>query len=316
MSNRVWLASYPKSGNTWMRLLIGCLSLKDGEAVDINKTAGNCGIASGRGPFDDLTLIDSGLLTHDEIDRLRPRVYEGLTRAAEEEVQDEPRTPPPVRFAKTHDAYTLTPLGEPLLAGARGAKGAIVIVRDPRDVAPSLANHRRTTIDEAIDFMSDPRAIFSARTDRQERQFRQCLLGWSGHIASWLDQRDIPVHLVRYEDLKRDTAGTLLAAMGFAGFPATRKQIARAVSLAAFDTLQAQEREIGFAEWRGGEGDLFFRRGKTGAWRNEMTAEQVACIESAHGMMMDQLGYELSTEPQTVRSKELIVPAINHMGRL
>lgn len=318
MSDRVWLASYPKSGNTWMRLLIGSLSLKDGEALDINKTAGNSGIASGRGPFDYLTLIDSGLLTHDEIDCLRPRVHEERTPAVEDEPQDEPRTPPPVRFVKAHDAYTLTSLGEPLLAGARGAKGAIVIVRDPRDVAPSLAIHRYTTIDAAIDFMNDPRAVFSGRTDRQERQFRQCLRGWSGHAASWLDQRDIPVHLVRYEDLKRDTDGTLLGALRFAGFPATRKQIARAVSLAAFDELQAQEREIGFAEWRDrdGNGNLFFRRGDAGVWRHELTAEQVARIEAAHGMMMERLGYELSTTSPAVRAKGLSFPAINQMGDL
>ena len=63
---------------------------------------------------------------------------EPLEDDADEEM--EPDTLP-VRFAKVHDAYTFTPAGEPLLAGARGAQGAIVIVRDPRDVAPSLANH-------------------------------------------------------------------------------------------------------------------------------------------------------------------------------
>ena len=61
---------------------------------------------------------------------------------------------------KAHDAYTLTPKGEPLLAGARGADGAIVIVRDPRDVAPSLANHNRSSIDDAIAFMNDKNAGF------------------------------------------------------------------------------------------------------------------------------------------------------------
>ena len=73
MTNHVWLASYPKSGNTWLRMLIGCLSLKDGEQVDINKSLERGGIASARGPFDHLTLIDSALLTHDEIDALRDR---------------------------------------------------------------------------------------------------------------------------------------------------------------------------------------------------------------------------------------------------
>jgi hypothetical protein len=296
-----------------MRLLIGCLTLKDGEALDINKTAGNSGIASGRGPFDYLTLIDSGLLTHDEIDRLRPRVYEELTRGAEEEPQDELWTPPPVRFVKAHDAYTLTPLGEPLLAGARGAKGAIVIVRDPRDVAPSLANHDRTTIDKAISLMDDFDGIYAGWTDRQPLQFRQKLLDWSGHVASWLDQRDIPVHLVRYEDLKRDTVGTLLAAMCFAGFPVTPEAAVRAVSLTAFGALRDQERDLGFGE-APRNGNFFFRRGEAGAWRDELTAEQVARIESAHGMMMDRLGYELSTEPRAGRSKGVIAPAVSHMG--
>ena len=74
---------------------------------------------------------------------LRPRVYEELARGAQDDEYDKPEDAPPVRFVKAHDAYTLTPKGEPLLGGRRGADGAIVIVRDPRDVAPSLANHNR-----------------------------------------------------------------------------------------------------------------------------------------------------------------------------
>jgi aryl sulfotransferase len=311
VSSRVWLASYPKSGNTWLRTLIGCLSLKDGETFDINHTLERAGIASAREPFDNVTLIDSGLLTQDEIDRLRPRVYEEWALRLEEKARDELSGTPTVRFAKVHDAYTLTSLGEPLLGGARGAEGAIVIVRDPRDVAPSLANHRRSTIDEAIDFMNDMCAAFSRRTDRQNSQFRQFLLSWSGHVASWLDQHDIPVHLIRYEDLKCDTAGTMAAAMRFAGLSVASRDVARAVRLAAFDNLQAQEREHGFAEWqdRGGQGRLFFRRGETGAWRDELTAEQVARIESAHGSIMTRLGYEISAAANAAGIPAVIRPA-------
>ena len=123
------------------------MSAKDGKPVDINDLPERGGIASARGPFDYLTLIDSGLLTHDEIDCLRPRVYEELARGAQDDEYDKPEDVPPVRFVKVHDAYTLTPKGEPLLAGRRGADGAIVIVRDPRDVAPSIANHNRVDID-------------------------------------------------------------------------------------------------------------------------------------------------------------------------
>ena len=303
MTDRVWLASYPKSGNTWLRILIGCLALKDGEQVDINKSLERGGIASARSPFDHLTLIDSALLTHDEIDALRPRVYEEMVRRQDEldtEEDEQDGAAPastPVRFVKVHDAYTQTAQGEPLLAGLHFAKGAIVIVRDPRDVAPSLANHNRSSIDTAIRFMNDADAAFCSRTDRLPYQLRQRLPGWSGHVASWLEQRDIPVHLVRYEDLKRDTAGTLLAAMQFAGYAVTEADAVRAVSLASFGKLQAQERETGFSEWkdRGANGRWFFRRGETGAWRDELTAEQVSRIEAAHGAMMTRLGYELST---------------------
>ena len=196
---------------------------------------------------------------------------------------------------KTHDAYTLTQAGEPLLGGAQGADGAVVIVRDPRDVAPSLANHNGSTIDRAVAFMADAQACFSGKIDRQSNQLRQKLPGWSGHVGSWLDQSDIPVHLVRYEDMIADTAGALRGALKFSGRPASHEQISRAVRLADFAKLRQQELEKGFREgprpWRRGN---FFRRGEAGAWRDELTVEQVARIEAAHAPMMQRLGYELS----------------------
>ncbi|HEY0301195.1 MAG TPA: sulfotransferase domain-containing protein [Rhizomicrobium sp.] len=300
MSNRIWLASYPKSGNTWLRMLISCLSWPRDKAFDINAAALRGGLASARAPFDDLLLIDSGLLTLDEVDCLRPRLYEELMRPGIfEDAEDDDRIAgQPVSFVKVHDAYTLTPLGEPLLAGAGGAQGAILIVRDPRDVASSLAHHSASTIDAAIDFMNDAAAGFNRSDMRQRKQFRQLLPGWSGHLASWLDQRDIPVHLLRYEDMKRDTAGTLVGAMAFAGWTVTREAADRAVALAAFADLQAQERATGFTEWvdSAASGRLFFRRGEAGAWTRELTQRQVARIEAAHGPAMARLGYTLSTD--------------------
>lgn len=301
MSGRVWLASYPKSGNTWLRMLIGCLALKEGETLDINKFPGRGGIASARAPFDNVTLIDSGLLTHDEIDRLRPRVYEELAGGEDEDPEETSLDAARVRFVKVHDAYTLGASGEPLLAGARGAKGAIVLVRDPRDVAPSMANHNGTTIDAAIDFMNNAQAAFSNKTGRQDFQFRQKLPGWSGHIASWLDQRNIPVHLVRYEDLKFSTAKMLLEAMAFAGRPITRDEAERAVRMADFSQLQEQERKQGFIE-ASRKATSFFRRGEAGAWRDELTAEQAGRIELAHGPMMARLGYDLSSRTRLARA--------------
>jgi hypothetical protein len=74
----VWLASYPKSGNTWLLIMLTNLARKDAP-VDVNALASG-GVASDRTTFDRLTLVESGLLTHDECDLLRPRVYEARAR--------------------------------------------------------------------------------------------------------------------------------------------------------------------------------------------------------------------------------------------
>jgi len=299
----IWLASYPKSGNTWFRMLVANLTATDdGKPVDINALPERGAIASARGPFDHLTLIDSSLLTHDEIDGLRPRIHEELARGEDDDEYDKAPDAPPVRFVKVHDAYTLTPKGEPLLGGRRGADGAILIVRDPRDVAPSLANHNRLDLDAAIALMNDRQAAYCAKPGRLDPQLRQQVPSWSGHIASWLDQDDIPVHLIRYEDMQADTFATFRKALDFAGRPASNDDIRRAVSYADFTELRRQENEKGFRETPRRPGGQFFRRGQAGAWRDELSAEQIARIEAAHAPMMRRLGYKMATAPPLARA--------------
>ncbi len=302
MTRTIWLASYPKSGNTWFRMLVANLSAKDGKPVDINDLPERSGIASARGPFDYLSLINSSLLTHDEIDCLRPRLYQELARGADDDEYDASQERPAVRFVKVHDAYTLTPKGEPLLGSRRGADGAIVIVRDPRDVVPSLANHNRISIDDAIARINDKNAAACSQPRRMHEQLRQKLPGWSGHIASWLDQSDIPVYLVRYEDLQTDTVGTFRRALAFAGRPAGDADIRRAVGNADFGELRRQEQDKGFSERPRLSDGAFFRRGEAGAWRDELTTEQVARIEAEHAPMMQRLGYERAGAPPLART--------------
>jgi aryl sulfotransferase len=291
VTGTIWLASYPKSGNTWMRILIGNLWAKAGDPTGLDRLI-PCGIASARNRFDLIMLIDSGLLTHDEIDGLRPRAYEALARG---ELDDQiVRLEEPIRFVKVHDAYTMNLAGEPLLGGSAGADGAIVIVRDPRDIAPSLAHHMNFSIDDAIAFMHDDDATFCKKTSALYPQLRQRLRGWSEHVASWLDQTDIPVHLIRYEDLRQDTAGTLSRISAFAGLPVTEEKINQAVACSDFALLREQEERNGFREAPRWPEARFFRRGEVGAWRDELTREQVIRIESRHEQMMLRLGYEPS----------------------
>ena len=277
MSGFVWLASYPKSGNTWFRLLLANLFSNDPYPADINQLPSE--IASSRRTFDYLTLIESGLLTADEADSLRPSVYKELANGAPGDECDIVR---PIRFLKVHDAYARNVLD--------GARAAILIVRDPRAIAPSLANHNGTSIDAAIDLLNDANAAAFSGTDNQPPQLRWKIPGWSGHTQSWLDQRDIPVHFVRYEDLARDTVNVFTAAMDFAGHSIARADAERAAKFSNFSRAKAQEREHGFAE-AARRGSIFFRKGEADAWRNELSAAQIARIEEAHGPMMRQLGY-------------------------
>lgn len=299
MQAMIWLASYPKSGSTWFRMLLANLAAKD-KPVDINDLPQHGRVAAHRAPFDYLTLIDSDLLTDDESDRLRPRVYAELASATLDESEGMTALPS-ARFVKTHDAYRHTKNGEALLAGLRGAEAAIVIVRDPRDIASSLANHNRSAIDDAIALMSKPQTD-GTRPRRLREHLRQETRGWSGHAESWLEQTDIPVLVIRYEDMSANTIATLGCALDFAGVPATDEDIRRAVQFSAFNELRRQEQLNGFCEASRGAGGPFFRRGEAGAWRDELTAEQVTRIEAAHAPMMRRLGYALSTEVTLART--------------
>jgi hypothetical protein len=293
MKRVYWFASYPKSGNTWLRMLVNALVLGPQDSLDINELRERPGLASAREPLDRLTFLDTQLLTHDEVDRLRPRIYEEIARGADEEEEDVACLLP-ARFVKAHDAYVTTPTGEPLMAGALGAAGAIVIVRDPRAVAPSLANHLGVPIDIAVALMADAEFCFCGENDRRHRQMRQKLLGWSAHVASWLDQNDIPVHLLRYEDLSADTHGALTRMLDFAGVSFPDEDIARAVHTARFSELRRQEGERGFDEAPRKRSGRFFRRGETQSWREELDEAQIARIEQDHADMMRRLGYEPS----------------------
>ena len=99
--------------------------------------------------------------------------------------------------------------------------------------------------------------------------------------------------VLRYEDLICDTAGAFRRALDFVGRPASDHDISRAVGNASFAELQRQERERGFTETPRETAGRFFRRGESGAWRDELTPDPDISqrIESAHGEMMLRLGY-------------------------
>lgn len=275
-----WIASYPKSGNTWMRALLSNLIGSGERPEDINDLALRDPIATARQGFEDHTLVDADLLAEDEVEALRPGAHDAQ---ADEAVAG--------AAVKTHDAYTRLADGTPLLG--RRAQAALYLVRDPRDVAVSFAFHLSISLDRAIATLNNPAGQLIA----SPRQFRQRLLDWSGHVGSWLDHAELPVHLIRYEDLRADTLGEFRRALDFLGVAYAPEDAARAVRHSDFAELQRQEREHGFRE-RLKDQEMFFRRGEVGDWRNHLDDAQVRRIETAHAVMMARLGYERVTKDQ------------------
>jgi aryl sulfotransferase len=285
MGGIFWLASYPKSGNTWLRAFVA--TLVSGKPVDINNMAFLGGIASDRFAFDEALGIAAADLSADQQTNLRPRVYEICAAEAERPL-----------YCKAHDCYRLTPAGEPLFP-TKVTRGAVYVVRDPRGVAVSLAHYTGHSIDAEIARMADAQASFASSEDRLHEQLQQRVRTWSDHVESWLEA-PFPVHVARYEDMHADPAAAFGAIARFLDLPHDPERIASAVAAASFSRLREQERASGFVE-RPRRAVAFFREGRVDGWRDALTPAQVARIERAHGRMMLRLGYESACTDDSAR---------------
>ena len=285
----VWLASYPKSGNTWVRAMVAAL---DRGHADINSNIRNSVIASGRAPLERLTGLVSSELLDEEVDRLRPLVDLQLDRMHSQADGFWHR--------KIHDAL-FTKDGAPIVS-PEATRAAIYLVRDPRDVAVSYSHHTGNDIAKIVRSMASPSARFSGYHLQVSTQVGQHAGTWSSHVESWLDHELFPVVLVRYEDMLADPAAQLARIAHTLGREATSDQLEAAVAATTFDKLKSQEIESGFHESQNPDRP-FFRRGIAGAWRDELSPELAARIESDHGRVMTRLGY-LSEASVPVRSTD------------
>ncbi len=277
MKNIIWLASYPKSGNTWFRLFLSNLRQDSDKPADINQLE-RMPIASGRAVFDDITGIAAADLSHDEIDNLRPEVYRFLAEEAKEP-----------RFLKIHDAYTYVNGGKPLVP-PEATRGVIYFIRNPLDIAVSFTNHSGISIASTIERMNDESFCFCDSTAKLDGQLRQRLLSWSGHVRSWTEAPGLDIHVMRYEDMKQNPRETFTAAARFAGLEHPPERIEKALRLSDFKKVQRQEQEKGFNEKSPACGSFFYK-GESGYWRDVLNEEQAQTIINTHKEVMKQFGY-------------------------
>jgi len=272
-SGLVWLASYPKSGNTWMRVLLANLLSAREEPADINNLSDHEPLM-GRWRFADDMLVDPDLLHWRELQRIRPIQCDHAATSLTEPF-----------FCKTHDRFEGQD-GQPVLGKA--ARAALYLVRDPRDVAISLAHHASISVDDAIDWMNDP-----TRMSGGELQLPYLLGDWSGHVQGWTEQALVPTLILRYENMRRDTAKTVRDVVAFLGGQADAAEIHRAVHHSSLEELQRQEATKGFRESRPGQ-ERFFRSGRVGEWRDVLNPAQLQAIEGHFAPTMLRWGYDLS----------------------
>ena len=277
----VWLASYLKSGNTWTRLLLANFLADAEQAVDINRidTALPGIYPCDRDWFDRATGLSSSDCTDDEIEPLRPAA---LRAQAAETIGGR-------QFCRVHEALHDTSAGEPLFPEDVSA-GAVYLVRNPLDVAVSLAFHvGQEDFSRIVTLVNDRRHVMGGGCNHQ---LRQRLLDWSGHVESWRSA-PFPVLVVRYEDLLADTAGQLGRMTRFLGLAsaADGRRLRRAAAASAFTRLQEQEARDGFIE-RDRRCRRFFRSGRSGDWRRHLSAALAQRLTRRHGAAMRTCGYD------------------------
>ena len=278
MKKTYWIASYPKSGNTWLRIFLNNLLHDDNEPVCINDLPVHNIIASARLPFDLALGLKSSDLLPDEIACLRPRVDEILAQES-----------PKKLFRKIHDAYLHTACGDPIIS-TRASAGVIYLIRNPLDVTVSYAHHYAISFDKGIQQLGDRDNQLAFRPNGTGSQFSQMISCWSRHVRSWTEQTDIPVLVLRYEDLLADPLTYFARAVHFAGLGADIEDIQAAIEASRFDKLQSQEQRERFKETPRGT-THFFRKGQAGDWRNHLSKAQIQAIVTKHGQVMGAHGY-------------------------
>jgi hypothetical protein len=276
----VWLASYLKSGNTWLRAMLTALLDPDGRTPDLNALIGGTELTE-RQFLDDCCGVSSADLPREQVLR-----YVRTMRlvAASQAVAP--------AFVKIHDRFGITAEGQALFP-AEASRAAICIVRHPFDIAVSLAAHYSSSLDEAIARMADPDYGLNLAAGRGSELLPVEIGTWSDHVTGWLDQQEVPVLLLRYEDMLADPAAALGKVVAISGLEVEPSALGAAVRACEFERLRDAEGAGGFAEKPAGM-IRFFRAGQMGYGAQLLSPAQQAALASVHGAAMERLGYAVS----------------------
>ena len=269
----VFIPSYPRSGNTFARILLaayhGVENLNQLEEVLPADTSDFLWRSVPDYPSQEVSARNNRKFRRDVLADYRRR------------------TPAlPFRGLKTHTA-NLAAFGAPAFDIAPEDR-IIHLVRNPLDVVLSNADYNNHEIETSIDLMGSSGAAVGNDTVGSV----EVRGSWRENVESWLETEACPNLLVRYEDLCTDTELWLRRMIEHIGLPVDEARLKQAVERSEFSRLRRQEEENGFAEapekTRSGR---FFREGRSGQWHEGLTAAQARRLAVLCAPAMARLGY-------------------------
>ena len=286
-----WLSSYPRSGNTWLRLILcGLFFTKDGNVNNfdildkIHKLDSlNYFEFIKEISIDDYNLIFEGT----EYDWETLAVYTKYWIEAQKRIKINEGT---FAFFKTHNARVK--LKENHYTNELTTLGFIYISRDPRDIVLSYSKHTNKDIDSTIDLLSNDKIMGKQKTDNR---MPEIILSWKDHYRSWKKFTAVPGLFLKYEDLLNDIEMEINKITDFfyknfyIEISNKNEKIKNVIKSTNFDNLKNMENKNGFDEKS--EYSDFFRSGKTKQWKNELNQNQKNLIEQSCKNQMIELEY-------------------------
>ena len=283
----IWLASYPKSGNTWIRFYIISLLVGKQKNLNLNHLRAIMNYPHST-QFEGLV---SDLFNLDEIAK------NWITS------QNKINSNKNLRFFKTHNMLGKYK-GFPF-TNSENTLGTIYVVRDPRNVVTSVKNHYSlSNYEEATKFIFKENQVL-ALSDRQKDLYikskkfplTQFVGSWKTHYLSWKNMKKNYL-LIRYEDLVKSPKNEFTKIAGFIEdllkLKFTEDQIDTAISLSSFDKLEKMEKDNGFTEStidKDGKRNKFFFLGPKNDWKKILNNKTTSLIEKEFESEMKELKY-------------------------
>lgn len=259
-----------------MRLFLHALKTGCDKIETLDVINGTDGIASSRAILDNLLGVYTSDMPDLEIQKLRADAYRIQSCELTEEI-----------IVKVHDAafhagYLTFPKDV--------TKKVIYIVRNPFDMAASYANHMGSTIDHAVLALCDGNGFLAPNKKKLTSQVTQYMGSWSDHYNSWKNYYRSDMTVVRYEDMLHHSFATFKRVVDVLGWEKSDTDIEKAIRVSDFKNLRSVEESSGFKEKPSGTRQ-FFRQGKSGQWKNEITIAQAQLLVDRHFYTLLEHGY-------------------------